>query len=91
MNSVPLAPALGQGVKPRRRQVNAWPKVVKALEDAGGKPQTHGELKAATGLDHTNLSVALANHKEQLVRTGEPRHHQYRLRRDEDPAYELGA
>ncbi|WP_339827059.1 hypothetical protein [uncultured Arenimonas sp.] len=91
MNSVPLAPALGQGVSRRRRQVNAWPKVVKALEDAGGQPQTHGQLKATTGLDHTNLSVALANHKALLVRTGTEKHYQYRLRTAEDPAYEPGA
>lgn len=90
MNPTPLAPALGQGITRQRRQVNAWAKVVTALE-AARKPLTHGELKAATGLDHTNLSVALANHKALLVRTGKPRHHQYRLRTTEDPAYEAEA
>lgn len=87
----PLAPVLGQGPGPapaepaaapeRRRpgQLDAWGKVKAALGSAPG-PLTCAELKAATGLPANNLSVALATHKGELVRTGASKPFRYALR-----------
>lgn len=85
MNSVPLAPALGQGVRAQKQKVDAWPKIVAALQ-ASPEPLTSAQLMAKTQLARNNLSVALCNHKALLVRTGARRPYLYRLRTAEDPA-----
>lgn len=55
-----------------KRGVNAWGRIVAALQAAPG-PLSCGELRTATGLDPNNLGVALATHKRDLTRTGERR------------------